>query len=212
MVGEDSISDEDSISEILKYLEKAGPTNTFRLSSVIGIDRAKLLSLLKTLEEKQAIRFEYGNAAFIKFVSEEQLKPTEIEKPSSHPEQKIKTKSVKSAKQKALQLLRTENTRLKGKLSELKETVKELEKKASARPKTITRTVIKKVPVTKTIIKKVPVVKTVVKKIFVRPSSLPAKKEKELTVKKKLKLLSFKLPQFTFLKNIKKIKEPKFVK
>ncbi len=205
---------EDIISEVLEYLKKAGPTNTFRLASVMGIDRAKLLNLLKKLEEIQAIQFEHGNAVFLKFVSEEKpkSKPAEIEKPSPHPEQKIKTKSVKSAKQKALQLLQTENTHLKGKLSELKETVKELEKKASARPKTITRTVIEKVPVTKTIIKKVPVIKTVVKKIFVRPSSLPAKKEKELTVKKKLKLFSFKLPKFTFLKNIKKIKEPEFVK
>lgn len=194
---------EDVISKILDYLEKAGPTNTFRLSSVMSIDRAKLLSLLKKLEEKQAIRFEHGNVVFIKFVSGETPKPTEVKEPSFQP-QKIAAR--KPAKPKALQLLQTENTQLQLKLSKLKETVKELEKKAHARPKTITRTI------TKTVVKKVPVIKTMVKRIFVHPSPLPAKKEKEPTIKKKLKLPSFKLSQFTFMKNIKKLKEPEFVK
>lgn len=184
MVGEDI--------EILEYLEKAGPTNTFRLSSVMGIDRTKLLSLLKKLEEKQAIRFEQGNAIFIKFVSGETPKPTEVKEPSFQPRRKAPRKSTKP---KALPFLQTENTHLKGKLSELKETVKELEKKASARPKTITRTIIKKVPV----------IKTVVKRISVSPP-LSKKKEKP-KVKRK-----FKMPSFTFMKNIKKLKEPEFAK
>lgn len=195
---------EDIISEILGYLEKAGPTNTFRLSSVMGMERDQLLSILKKLEEKQAIRFEYGNAVFLKFVSGEKPQSAEVHKISPPSEKAAKRKSKKS---KAVLLLQTENTQLQKKLSELKETVKELEKKASARPKTITRTI------TKTVVKKVPVIRTVVKRI---PS--PAKKEKEKKVKetqklkKKFKLPSFKLPAFTFMKNIKKLKEPKFVK
>ncbi len=204
------MADEDVIRGILTYLEKNGPTNTFRLSSVMGIDRAKLLSLLKKLEEKQAIRFEHGNAVFIKSISKE--KPAEVQKTSLLPEKAVRRKPAKS---KALQSLQTENTQLQLKLSKLKETVKELEKKAHTRPKTITRTitktVVKTVPVTKTVIKKVPVIKTVVKKIYVHPSPLPAKKEKK-TVKKRLKLPSFKMPSFTFMKNIGKLKTPEFVK
>ncbi|MBI4983684.1 hypothetical protein HZC32_03505, partial [Candidatus Woesearchaeota archaeon] len=61
--------------------------------------------------------------------------------------------------------------------------------------------------VTKTVIKKVPVIKTVVKRIHVSP--LPSRKEEKTKEKPKVKK-KFKL--FTFMKNIKKIKEPEFVK
>ena len=208
---------EDVVYKILDYLEKKGPTNTFRLASVMGLERDQLIKILKRLEEKQALRFEYGNAIFLKFISEEkpkpvESKPTKITKVSSAPPKKAKRKS------KALQLLQTENTQLQRKLSELKETVKELERKASARPKTIirtvTKTVVKKVPVTKTIIRKVPVIKTVVKRIHIPPppSKKNKKTEKESTGKKKFKLPAFKLPQFTFMKNIKQLKKPEFAK
>ena len=201
MVGEDII-----ISKLLEYLKRAGPTNTFRLASVIGMERDQLLGILKKLEEKQAVRFEYGNAVFIKFVSEEKSRPVEITKTSFAPKKRAKRKSQKS---KALQLLQTENKQLQGKLLELKETVKELEKKTRVRPKTITKTltktVIKKVPVTKIVVKKVPVVKTVVKRIH-----LSSKIKKK--IKEKLKSKKFKFPKFTFMKNIKKIKKPEFIK
>ena len=193
---------EDVVYKILDYLEKKGPTNTFRLASVIGMERDQLIKVLKRLEEKQAIRFEYGNALFLKFISEEKAKPIESKplettKLSSAPPKKVKRKS------KALQFLQTENTQLQRKLSELKETVKELGKKASARPKTRT--------VTKTIIRKVPVIKTVVKKIYLSPRK-KKKNGKKPTIKKKFKLPSFKLPKFTFMKNIKQLKEPEFAK
>jgi len=198
---------EDVVYKILDYLEKKGPTNTFRLASVMEMKRDQLIKVLKRLEEKQAIRFEYGNALFLKFVSEEKPKPiesrpTETTKVFSAPSKRAKKKS------KALQFFQTENIQLQRKLSELKETVKELERKASAGPKTITRTV------TKTVVQKVPVIKTVVKRIHLSP--LPSKKnkktEKESTGKKKFKLPSFKLPQFTFMKNIKQLKKPEFAK
>ena len=193
---------EDVVYKILDYLEKKGPTNTFRLASVIGMERDQLIKVLKRLEEKQAIRFEYGNALFLKFISEEKAKPIESKplettKLSSAPPKKVKRKS------KALQFLQTENTQLQRKLSELKETVKELGKKASARPKTRT--------VTKTIIRKVPVIKTVVKKIYLSPRK-KKKNGKKPTVKKKFKVRSFKLPKFTCMKNIKQLKEPEFAK
>ncbi len=208
---------EDIINEILEYLKKAGPTNTFRLASVMDVDRAKLLSLLKKLEERGALEFERGNAIFIKFISGEKPKSVEIKEASPPSESKVKRKPVKP---KALQLLQTENTQLQGKLLELKATVKELEQKAHARPKTITRTVtktiIKKVPVTKTIIRKVPIVKTVVKRIHVPSSSSPQKEEKktekESIIKLKFKLPTFQLPKFIFMKNIKKLKKPEFTK
>lgn len=203
---------EDIISEILEYLKKAGPTNTFRLASVMGVDRAKLLNLLKKLEERGVIGFERGNAIFIKFISGEKPKSVEIKEVSLPSKSKVKRKPAKS---KALQSLQTENTQLQKKLLELKATVKELEKKATARPKTITRTItktiVRKVPVTKTIIRKVPVVKTVVKRIHLSHKK-EKKTKKEPTVKKKFKLPSFKLPKFTFMKNIAKLKEPEFMK
>ena len=208
---------EDITYQILEYLKKKGPTNTFRLSSVMGMERDQLIKVLKRLEEKQAIKFECGKAIFLKFISEEkpkpiESKPIETAKIFSAPPPRAKRKS------KALQLLQTENAQLQRKLLKLKESIKELEKKASARPKTITRTitktVVKKVPVTKTIIRKVPVIKTVIKRIHLSP--LPSKKnkktEKESTGKKKFKLPSFKLPQFTFMKNIKQLKKPEFAK
>lgn len=195
---------EDIISEILVYLKKAGPTNTFRLSSIMGLERDKLLHILKRLEEKEAIRFECGNAAFLKFVSGEKPRPkaVKIEKSPPRPSTKVKRKP---AKPRVLQLLQTENKQLQEKLSELKETVKELEQKAVARPKTITRTVIK------TIIKKVPVIKTVVKRI---PVPLLPKKERKIKEKPKAKKFEFpkKFPKFTFMKNIKQLKKPEFVK
>src|SRR3989344_9380026 len=99
---------EDVVHKILEYLKKKGPTNTFRLSSVMGMERDQVIKVLKRLEEKQAIRFEYGNAVFLKFISEEKTKPIESKpfettKISSAPK-KVKRKS------KALQLLQTENT------------------------------------------------------------------------------------------------------
>ena len=144
----------------------------------MGLERDQLLNILKGLEKKQAIRFEYGNAVFIKFMSEDSEekskpveKPVKIKKPSPRPEQKIKRKPIQS---KALQLLQTENTQLQRKLSELKETVKELEQKAST-------------------------------PLLPSPSEKKKKIKKEPKVKRKFK-------PFSFMKNIKKLKKPEFVK
>lgn len=195
---------EDINIEVLGYLKEKGSTNTFRLASVMGMDRAKLLSLLKKLEEKGAIRFEHGNAVFIKFVSEEKTekpksKPIEIKISSSHPECEVKRKEHqvkrKSAKSKALQLLQIENKQFQRKVVQLGETIKELERKASAAPKTITKTI------TKTIIRKVPVTKTIIKKIPV-PCAPPLSRKKG----------KFEFPKLSFLKNIKKLKKPEFIK
>lgn len=215
--------DENIIKDVLTYLKKAGPTNTFRLATETGLERAKLLNLLKKLEEKQAVKFECGNAIFIKYISEEKLNPTKIKEPSK-PKKKIKNKQqikkVKSvvkrkpATPKALQLLQTENIQLKEKLTKLEETIKELEKKAIARPKTIIRTRT----ITKTVVKKVPVTKTVIKKIFI-PLCLPPKKvekseETKEKVWEKLKTYSkkFKIPNFKLLEKIKQLKRPEFAK
>lgn len=166
-------------SEILKYLKEEGPTNTFRLTRMMGLERNKLLTIIGKLEEKEAVKCERGNVIFLKFLSTE--KPVKAVAPLlSLPEQQkneqaaartpAKRKLAKPpVKSKALLLLQAENKQLQQKVWRLGETVKELEEKASAAPKTITRTVtksiIKKVPVVKTIIKKVPVTKTVIKRV-----------------------------------------------
>src|SRR3989344_5934788 len=105
---------EDVVYKILDYLEKKGPTNTFRLASVMDMERDQLIKVLKRLEEKQVIRFEYGKAIFLKFISEEKpkpikSKPTETTEIFPAPQKKVERKS------KALQLLQTENTQLQRK-------------------------------------------------------------------------------------------------
>lgn len=184
--------------QILDYLKKEGPTNSFRLAHKLRIDRYKLLNILKKLEEKQAIRFKHGNAIFIKFISEEKPKPTKIKEPSSKAKEMVKLKvKRKPGKPKALEFLQIENKQLREKLAESEDIIKELGKKASARPKTITRTI------TKTIIKKVPVIKTVIKRI-----PLPPKQEKKIQEQSKKRL--FKLPKFDLMAGIKNLKIPKF--
>lgn len=199
---------EDIINEILGYLKKEVHTNTFRLARRLGIERSKLLNIVKKLEEKGAVEVTHGVVKFIKFVSEEKPKKL-VEKITPKPK-KTKAKR-KSAKPQAWQFLQAENKQLKEKLLEVEKTMKKLEKKTRAVPKTITKTIIKQVPVIKTIIKKVS-----------PPAPLPKKKKKakrktKKKVKpdisqKKSKIRKFKLPKFTFMKNIKQLKKPEFAK
>ncbi len=191
---------EDRVSELLEYLKKAGPINTFRLASVMNLERSKLLQIIGRLEEKEAVKFERGNVIFLKFPSEE--KPVKTILPKLEKKKTEKAAVKRPVEQKLLQIIQTENAQLQGKVSELKETVKELEKKASVRPKTITRTV------TKTIIKKVPVTKTIIKKILV-PHRPLKKKGRE---KPKAKPMKFRLPRFKLLGNITRLRKPEFIK
>ncbi len=222
---------EDINSEILKYLKEEGPTNTFRLTRMMGLERNKLLTLIGKLEQKEAVKCERGNVIFLKFPS-----ISSIEKPvkaiSRLPEQKnieqaatiekrvvekrVQAAIRKPAQPKALLQLQAENKQLQRKVWQLGETMKELEQKAQAAPKTITKTVtktiIKKVPVTKTVIKKVPVIKTVVRRVSPRIPVPPPPAESKIWEQLKAHSEQFKHSGFKLLENMKQLREPEFMK
>ncbi len=191
--------------KILKYLEKQGPANTFRLARVLGIDRHQLLNIIERLEATGAVTVRSGMVQFLKFPRKE--------KATSEPEALSATPKPHRAKPKVFQTLQLENKLLKEKLSELKETMQELEQKASAPPKTITRTVIKRIRsppkiITKVVTKNVPVIKTIIKKISVaQPPFTTELWQKMKAQSKKLKISPSKL-----LESIQQLKRPEFVK
>ncbi len=214
---------------VLEYLEKNGAANTFRLARVLGIDRQRLLDSIKRLEAKGAVMVKGGTVQFLKYISEEKA----ISKPEKKVLPPVSGPSRAKAKSKVLQVLQTENKQLKVKLADLKSSMKELEKKASASPKTkiITRTIVKRVPVTKTVIKKirsrpkiitrivtrkVPVTKTIIKKIPVSVSYSPFTKKFTGKVWQKLKdrspqfKISSKISPSALLKNLRQLKKPEF--
>lgn len=53
--------------DILVYLQKSGPTNTFKLAKDLGKDRLVVLNTLKDLEENKAIELKFGIAKFLEF-------------------------------------------------------------------------------------------------------------------------------------------------
>lgn len=180
--------------EILKYLQKQGPANTFRLARKLGIDRHQLLNVIERLEAKGAVTVRSGIVQFLRFLPEEKKEaPPKISKPREN---------RPSAKPKVLQTLQSENELLKEKLTELKETIQELEQRASVHPKTITRTV------TKTVIKEVPVIKTVIKKIPVTQPPFTT----ELWQKLRSQPQKLKIPMSKLLEGIQQLKKPEFVK
>ncbi len=210
---------EDITSEVLKYLKEEGPTNTFRLTRMMGLERNRLLTLIGKLEEKEAVKFERGNVIFLKFLPEGKA----ITKASSEPRKeatpiKLEPSSEKLKIKEFLQTenLRSENKQLQRKVSQLGEAMKELERKASAAPKTITktvtRTIIKKVPVTKTIIKKVPVTKTVVRRIQAPLPVPPPPTENKVWEKLKAHSEQFKMSGSKLFENMKQLREPEFMK
>ncbi len=67
---------EDAQSKVLECLKKEGQANTFRLTSKLGIDRHKILNIIKKLEEKGAVEFKTGKVRFLKFPKEE--KPIKV--------------------------------------------------------------------------------------------------------------------------------------
>lgn len=167
--------------KVLEYL-KEGKENTFRLARELDIKRSKLLDLIKKLEEKGAVEVTHGVVRFIKFISEGEkaVKPEvkKLTKKILSPKKKPKAKKAK-VKPGAL---KTENKELKEKVLRLEGTIKKLE---GAPPKTITKTIIKKVPVTKTIIKKIHVPLPPEKKKVRRKKRKKAKKKAKKEKKKK---------------------------
>ncbi len=180
--------------EVLEYLEKKGPTNTFRLATELGINRYNLLNIINRLEAKGALTIKSGTVYFIKFLPKEKK-----EAPKKVLKTKKKTSTIKKPRKTTkTKVLQNENNRLKEKLIELEETIKKLEKKDSIPPKIITRTITRKIPVIKTVIKKIHV-------------PFPTKKKKKIKKRQKIKTKKFKfLPKFNFMNGIKKLKKPEF--
>ena len=200
--------------EILEYLKKNGPANTFRLARTLSIDRGHLLDIIERLEAKGAVTVRSGMVQFLQFLREERV----ISEPKKEaPHAKLEPSNEKSKIREFVQSenLKSENKLLKEKLLGLESSMKELEKKASAHPKTITRivtkTVIKKIRsppkiITRIVTKNVPIIKTVVKRI---PSPKQPGKIREQTQKIKVKIQRFKFPKFKLMNGIKKLKLPK---
>jgi len=68
--------------QILEYLKKLGPTNTFRLARGLGIDRHEILKIIKTLQEKGVVEFKSGIVSLLKFPARgiKIAKPAKVEK------------------------------------------------------------------------------------------------------------------------------------
>ena len=93
--------------QVLRYLEKEGKTNTFRLASRLGIARYEILDIIKELEEKGAVEFKLGTVKFLKFPEKEKkikvkkIKPKKKEKKKEQkPLSKPKEEEPKTIKRK----------------------------------------------------------------------------------------------------------------
>lgn len=180
---------------VLEYLKKKGQTNTFRLARDLGIDRHKILDIIKRFEDKKLVELKFGTVKFLKFPEKGKKlvkKIIEVKKALSASKKRIKHKAIRALQKKAmskrkssiLEDLQAENKEFKERFLALEKTIKELQLKASAPPKIIRRTIVKN------IIKKVPV------------ERIEAKPKK------------FKLPRFNlgWLKNIQRLAKPEFIK
>lgn len=125
---------------ILVYLQKSGPTNTFKLAKDLGKDRLVVLNTLKELEEKKEVELKFGIAKFLKFPEGEKRtakkkivrkkrlvkektrsrKKKVIHKPKKLP---IK-KAIAKKKPSILNNLLAENKKFSEKLQELEENIK----------------------------------------------------------------------------------------
>ena len=141
-----------SHKSVLGYLKKKGQTNTFRLATDLGVDRHKLLDIIKKLEGKKLIEFRHGIVKFLKFpekikkASKKFKKLVEAKKAISKPKKELRCKEKKAMAEKRLNvlgILRTENKEFKERFLALEKTIKELQEKASAPPKIIRRTIVK---------------------------------------------------------------------
>lgn len=200
--------------KVLEYLKKHGETNTFRLARELGINRHRILEVVRELEEKGAVGFKSGKARFLgspvekKKVEEKAIKVKLPLKPKKR--KKIK-RAIAERESKILENLQNENKKLKERISkleaslkkqsgiknkikkqakqqieQLEERIKELQQKAKVPPKIIRKTIIKKVPV---------------------------KVKEKIKGKREVKSRKLKIPEFniTWIKNIQKLKTPNFI-
>lgn len=219
----------DSHNRLLGYLKNQGPTNTFRLSRELDIERHKIVDIVKELKGKQAIEFEHGIVRFLKFPEEKKLvkKPVEIKKVPSRPKKRIKRK-VKAKKTvqsgikppeelEILENLQEENKRLKEKLSKLKFSIKkqsDIENKFKAQVEYIEKLekTIKELKQKANVPHKI-IRKTIIKKVSVKVKKKPIKRKK--SKQKKIKPKKFNLSKINFTKlkkNIRQLHIPKILK
>lgn len=214
----------DARRRIVEYLKKQGPTNTFRLSRELGIDRHKLLNIVKELEEKRVIGVRHGN---VKFLAEEK-KVAKVKE--TLPKPKAKKTIQKKARDRGginllLKNLEDKNKELREKvlgleasikrqlniknkfryqverIEQLEKTIKELQQKANIPAKIIRKTIIKKIPIK---VKKKQPKKFKLPKL---PLALP-KKIKQLKIPKIKKWkIKIRKPRINFSELNKKIKQ-----
>lgn len=196
---------EEVYQRVLEHLKKEGPLNTFRLATNLDIDRSKLLNFIEKLEKVGAVEVQCGLVRFLKFAVEEKRTESKVKES----EQKAKAPKIirRTIVQKVpvIKKVYVKSKKLEEQaeqIAKLEKTIKELEKKARAPPKiitkTVTRTIVKKVPVTKTIVRKIPVLGP--------PSGMKVGENLKARFKK------IKFPKFSFIENIKKLKKPEFIK
>lgn len=205
----------EDVRKILEYLKKQGQTNTFRLTRELGINRHRLLKVIRELEEKEAVGFKSGKVRFLRFPVEKKKVEEKIIEAKKIPPKPTKKKKVKRAiaerESKILEGFQNENKELKERASkleaslkkqssiknklkkqakqqieQLEERIKELQQKAKVPPKIIRKTIVKEVPV---------------------------KVKEKVKEKKEVKPRKFRIPKFNiaWIKAIQQLKRPKFI-
>jgi predicted transcriptional regulator len=113
---------------ILEHLKKHGPVDTFRLARKLGMDRNKLLNIIKELKEKELVEFKEGTVKFLKFPEEIKVEKNKVKEVSSEIKEELPEETRKPA---PLEDPQAENKNLGGESwrSELEKTIKELEQK-----------------------------------------------------------------------------------
>ncbi len=80
---------------ILKYLAEHGPQTTFRLASALGIERARVISILDSLAKKEIIEFKRGMARALKKALPKQAKLEKRKRAIKKKPKAIKLKKLK---------------------------------------------------------------------------------------------------------------------
>lgn len=198
---------EDDAQAVLKYLRGEGPENTFRLATRLGLERGKIVRILRKLNEEEAVEFKTGVAKFLKFPSEEKAVKAEKAFPKEET-RRITKKAAAKHRVGVAKRLQAENEMLRVRVSELETgyatkvrqlrnqsgciekletTVKALQQKAKASPKIVTKTIVKKV------FQKVPV--------KVKEAALQGRKPKGFMPKLNLE----------WVRSIQQLQTPKFI-
>lgn len=91
----------DMHSRVLRYLRNNGPANTFRLARLLGVDRHKLLDVLRDLEQQGCVELKHGIVIFIKIQEKRRLEqaPMQEKKAAQAPAVRRKNPRNKGSKQ-----------------------------------------------------------------------------------------------------------------